>query len=99
MADTSTRPTRCPKGHAMDPNWETCAYCDAEQKSNQRSGGGAAGADAFERQRTVVPPPRAEAPDTPRVTRAMTGPAQPGGYAGAGDKRRITGVLITYNWE
>ena len=22
----------------MDPNWDTCSYCEAEQKANQRSG-------------------------------------------------------------
>ena len=28
---------KCAKGHSMDPNWEQCPYCEAEQKSNQKS--------------------------------------------------------------
>ncbi len=34
-ANTDTR--YCEKGHPMDPNWSTCAYCDAESRANQRT--------------------------------------------------------------
>lgn len=81
----------------MDPDWDACPYCEAEQKSNQRSTG--VQSDPFDRQRTVVGSPRPSAPGAPepqRDTRAMTAPLPPGGYAGSGDTRRITGVLVTY---
>ncbi|HMH53514.1 MAG TPA: FHA domain-containing protein [Candidatus Acidoferrum sp.] len=97
MADANARPVRCAKGHAMDPNWETCSYCEAEQRSNQRTTGAQ---ESFDRQRTVIGSPRPNPPEPQRVTRAMggPGPAQPGAYAGAGDTRRLAGLLITYTW-
>jgi FHA domain len=99
MADVIPRPARrCAKGHPMDPNWQTCSYCDAEQKANQRSGG-APSPDSSERQRTVVGSPRPNPPEAHRVTRAMAGPAQPGGHVGTGDTRRLTGMLVTFSWR
>jgi pSer/pThr/pTyr-binding forkhead associated (FHA) protein len=76
----------------MDPNWETCSYCEAEQRSNQRS-------DASDRQRTMVGSPRPGPSETQRATRAMGSVAPEGGHVGAGDTRRITGVLVTYTWR
>ena len=99
MADAIPRPARrCANGHPMDPNWETCAYCEAEQKSNQRSAG-VQSSGASDRGRTVVGSPRPAPPETSRVTRAMAAPAQPSGYAGAGDTRKLTGMLITFTWR
>ena len=82
----------------MDPNWETCSYCEAEQRANQRSVG-TQSSDAAERQRTMVGAPRPAPPEAQRMTRAMGEPARPGGYVGAGETRRITGVLVTYSWR
>ena len=33
------------------------------------------------------------------MTRAVGEPPRPGGYVGAGETRRITGVLVTYSWR
>jgi FHA domain len=99
MVDVSPRPARrCPNGHPMDPNWDTCSRCEAEQKANQRSGG-VSRADSPERGRTVVGSPRPSSPETHRVTRAMASPAQPGGHVGAGDTRRLAGILVTFTWR
>lgn len=27
----------CEKGHPMDPNWKTCAYCDAENRAHRKT--------------------------------------------------------------
>lgn len=32
--DTSRK---CPKGHVMDPNWDSCPYCEAQERSNQKT--------------------------------------------------------------
>ncbi|MDH3446448.1 MAG: FHA domain-containing protein, partial [Deltaproteobacteria bacterium] len=88
---------KCAKGHSMDPSWETCPYCEAEQRSNQRTSGFGT-IDAADRQRTRVGAAR-PGPATPnRVTRAMATPMDQGGHVGAGDTRRITGILVTYTW-
>src|SRR5262249_31533462 len=32
------RPGRkCPKGHSMDPSWDSCPYCEAEERSRSRT--------------------------------------------------------------
>ena len=57
----------------MDPNWDTCSYCEAEQKSNQRSTS-VQNPDPFERQRTVVGSPKPNPPEPQRVTRERRRP-------------------------
>jgi len=89
-------PRRCAKGHAMDPNWDTCSYCEAEEKSNQRSTS-AQNFDPLDRQRTVVGSLKPNPPEPQRETRAMAAPA--GGHVGSGDTRRLTGILVTYTWR
>ena len=60
MADAMPRPGRkCAKGHSMDPSWETCPYCEAEQRSKQKTSGFEA-MDSSERQRTRVGAVRAQ---------------------------------------
>ena len=80
MADVARPGRRCPKGHAMDPNWDTCSYCEAEEKASQRSVGAQGGSDAADRQRTMVGSARPATPEPQRVTRAVGEPARPGGY-------------------
>jgi len=98
MADAMPRAGRkCAKGHSMDPSWETCPYCEAEQRSKQRTSGFES-VDSSERQRTRVGSIRPTQPETNRVTRTMAMPDQ-GGHVGAGETRRITGVLVSYTWR
>ena len=99
MADAMPRPGRkCAKGHSMDPSWETCPYCEAEQRSKQKTSGFEA-MDSSERQRTRVGAVRPTPSEGNRVTRAMAEPIGQGGHVGAGETRRITGVLVTYTWR
>src|SRR5262249_38276322 len=30
---------RCSKGHSLDPSWDSCPYCEAEQRSKEKTGG------------------------------------------------------------
>jgi pSer/pThr/pTyr-binding forkhead associated (FHA) protein len=99
MANAVPRPRRlCPKGHHMDPNWETCPYCESEQRANQRSRSPEV-VVASERHRTDIRdvPMRGER----RVTSFMAPAAERhgGGHVGEGDTRRIVGALITYTWR
>jgi hypothetical protein len=99
MADAMPRSGRkCAKGHSMDPSWETCPYCEAEQRSKQKTSGFEA-VDSSERQRTRVGAVRPNPPEGNRLTRAMAEPIGHGGHVGAGETRRITGVLVTYTWR
>ncbi|MGH8574740.1 MAG: hypothetical protein ACREX8_19550, partial [Gammaproteobacteria bacterium] len=87
--------------HSMDPNWETCPYCEAERRAKERTQGG-----------TYAPTTRASSQSRKtgvggvidggqRETKTMPSglPAGSGGQAGEIDTRRIVGVLITYTWR
>jgi pSer/pThr/pTyr-binding forkhead associated (FHA) protein len=89
-------PRHCAKGHAMDPNWDTCSYCEAEEKSKQRSTS-VQNLDPLDRQRTMVGSFKSNPPEPQRETRAMAAPAE--GHLGSGDTRRLTGILVTYTWR
>jgi len=91
-------PRRCAKGHTMDPNWETCSYCEAEEKSKQRSTS-VQDLGPLDRQRTMVGSLKADPPEAQRATRAMGVPDSPAGHLGSGDTRRLTGILVTYTWR
>ncbi len=105
MASPSATPLAgrlCDAGlHTMDPTWEICPYCDAERRSKEKT------------QVPQPAPLRAVADDrktrvgdisagVPRETKTMP-PGSPYGsgppHGGAGDTRRIMGVLITYTWR
>jgi len=97
MAEAVRRQGRkCAKGHSMDPTWEQCPYCEAEQKSNQKSVGFGT-VESADRQKTIVSGVPA-APQGNRVTRTMSAPPGPAGKV-ADDTRRIVGVLVTYTWR
>lgn len=99
MADAMPRPGRkCAKGHLMDPSWETCPYCEAEQRSKQKTSGFET-IDSSDRQRTRVGAVRPNPSEGNRITRPMADPTGQGGHVGAGETRRITGILVTYTWH
>lgn len=99
MANSDHRSGRqCPKGHSMDPNWVNCPYCEAEEKSKQRSfRKETPSSSAGRKTRVGIPPAQGSGRETkvmgPGVTPAPVGPA------GGGDPRRIMGVLISYTWN
>jgi hypothetical protein len=106
MASPTPRSARhCEAGHTMDPNWDSCPYCDAEKRSKQQTQAGQPQASlrsASPDDRSTKIGPGASA-GVRRETKVM--PSAPSPAAGAGgqrgevDTRRIVGVLITYTWR
>jgi FHA domain len=97
MADAVRQGRKCPKGHTLDPSWDTCPYCQAEERSKQKSVGlGEIGADRRET-RIQSPAPGSPAPAGNRVTRDMS--QQRFDPMPTGDAPRIVGVLVTYTWQ
>ena len=92
------RRQKCPQGHSMDPNWDKCPYCEAQNRAKQKTSSQDIVASSPPRKGTMVGkvPPRAGE----RQTRTMGSEAKsgPGGYVGEGETRRIVGVLISYTW-
>jgi hypothetical protein len=90
---------RCPSGrHPMDPNWDVCPYCEGERKSHEQTVYREPEAVTFsDTRKTSI---GESASNNPRVTKPMPQQSSPpniGGYGGQGDKRKIMGVLITYD--
>jgi hypothetical protein len=81
----------------MDPNWEKCPRCEAEEKAQTQSVRfrvvGASG-DRGTRVGEVFKD--SERRDTKVMPSKSSGL---GGHVGAGEMRRIVGVLITYTWH
>jgi hypothetical protein len=90
---------KCPSGrHTMDPNWTVCPYCEGERKSREQSVYREPESVKFsDTRKTSI---GESVTDSHRVTKPMpqqTPPPNVGGYGGQGDKRKIMGVLITYD--
>lgn len=90
---------RCPSGrHPMDPNWDVCPYCEGERKSREQSEYREPESVTFsDTRKTSI---GESGSNSQRVTKPMpqqTPPPKAGGYGGQGDKRKIMGVLITYD--
>ena len=88
---------RCPNGHIMDPNWDTCPYCASEQRAKERSEGTQVVAAGGRPTSVGTVPLGAERRETRVIVPAPE--AYVGGYVGEGDTRRIVGALITYTWR
>ncbi|MFZ2170000.1 MAG: FHA domain-containing protein [Methylococcaceae bacterium] len=90
---------RCPSGrHPMDPNWDVCPYCEGERKSREQSAYREPESVTFSDSRKTsvgesVSNSRRETKPMPQQTPSPN----VGGYGGQGDKRKIMGVLISYN--
>lgn len=97
MGNTEHR-KKCPQGHSMDPNWNKCPYCEAQNKAKQKTSSQDMAASS-QRKGTMVGkvPPRV----SDRQTKIMGRDAGfgPGGHVGEGEIRRIVGVLISYTWR
>ncbi len=88
---------RCDAGlHYMDPNWDTCPYCEAEKRSKERTKPEVFSASS-ERRTRVGESPSAEKPSS-RMTKEMPSSDEYGPSVG-GEERRIVGVLVTYTWQ
>lgn len=97
--EDAVRERKCSKGlHSIDPTWDSCPYCDAEQRSKEKTSGlGTVGSS--DRQRTRVGGPTPASPQANRVTKSMPPSSDRGDHAGEADTRRILGVLVTYTWN
>lgn len=87
--------------HSMDPNWETCPYCEAERRAKERTQGAAHAPAARASSQGRMTGVGGVIDGGKRETKAMPSgpPAGSGGQAGEIDTRRIVGVLITYTWR
>jgi len=83
--------------HALDPNWEVCPYCEAEQRAKQKSRPEVIAPSR--RERTIVGevPPQGGRRETKTMPSEAAGGA--GGQGSESDTRRIVGVLVTYTWR
>jgi hypothetical protein len=99
MANATPRSgRRCPRGHYMDPNWETCPYCESEQRARERSSAQELVASSGSSRTTVGEgAPRGGRRDTKLMSPGIEPEAS--GYVGEGDTRRIVGALISYTWR
>jgi len=108
----SQRPGRyCPVGHPMDPNWDTCPRCAAEQRAREKTvleptaaGTDANCTDANQAARTtMIRRPTSISDNEPapgqhagRAPSPLDVPAQ---VVARGHERKITGVLATFSWR
>lgn len=116
IVGTNASNTRvCEKGHPMDPNWKTCAYCDAETRAHQKT---AHEADEIESdksmQRSITMERRTTQVDNGEsgegrgATKFETSSVSPQREKpdtrlqmekSDAGQRKLTGVLVTFNWR
>ncbi len=99
---------KCPNGHIMDPNWDQCPYCEAQNRSRQII-------DPAEGRKTIVLTPTENSPRPERKTIVGDIPSAPRGRETLvlpsdgldcpvtesqviADTRKIVGVLVSYSW-
>ncbi|HEX7233644.1 MAG TPA: FHA domain-containing protein [Nitrosospira sp.] len=111
-SETSDNPRVCEKGHPMDPNWKTCAYCDAENRAHQKTG--------QEASQPVSSEPLQRSTTMERTTTKVEGgipeegqgetkfdasdfntheDIQPRKRKPQAHQRKLTGVLVTFKWR
>lgn len=110
-SDKTGNSTRvCEKGHAMDPNWETCAYCDAEKRATQRtaripdtenveSSKATRRSTEMERSTTKIDPGTERQEEGRGSTLFEKSAEEPRRSRSAPHNRRITGVVVTFSWR
>ncbi len=96
--NASTHGRQCEKNpdHWLDPTWDTCPYCEAEKRSNQRSHSGqSASGSSSDRKPTRV---SGVANENPRTGTRVMPHVSPGGKPPPPPRgKRIVGVLATYD--
>lgn len=100
MASTQVSSGRlCAAGlHPMEPQWDSCPYCENARRTKARTEAYAGGSASSEDRETRTGGGSAGGR---RETKAMPSglSSGTGGQAGAEDTRRILGVLVTYTWR
>ncbi|MGH9957269.1 MAG: FHA domain-containing protein [Pyrinomonadaceae bacterium] len=100
MASTQVNSGRlCAAGlHPMDPNWDSCPYCENARRTKARTeahaGASASSEDRGTRTGGGSAGGRRETKAVPSGLSSDTG-----GQAGVEDTRRILGILVTYTWR
>lgn len=91
---------QCPNGHSLDPNWDTCPYCEGRERSRQRTRTAAAEPSAFggEEKPVVGVGPQFNQERKTRVMPSANTPETGGRASVQSDTRRIVGALVTYTW-
>lgn len=113
MSDNNTR--YCEKGHPMDPNWTSCAYCDAESRGRQKTASQKPASENTDRLDAFKPDEHsgrrtAMEPENTRIDSGAPKDARGGtqidtssdtfqGVRARTHKRKITGVLVTFSWR
>ena len=98
---------KCPNGHVMDPNWDSCPYCDAQKKSRQE-------VDATRKptidltytddnaephvRRTLVDGISSVSQSRRTIVLPQDGVDAPASGKQVNDYRKIVGVLVSYSW-
>jgi hypothetical protein len=111
-SETLDSPRVCEKGHPMDPNWKTCAYCEAENRAHQKtvqessqpiSSESLQRSTTMERTRTKVEGaiPQEGQGETKFDTSDFHAheDAPPPGRKPPAHQRKLTGVLVTFKWR
>lgn len=100
MASTVASSGRlCAAGlHPMDPNWDSCPYCENARRTKVRSESYANLSAASGSRETSI---GGGSSGGGRETRVVPSgpPSGSGGQAGEVDTRRIMGILVTYTWR
>jgi len=97
--------TQCPNcGKRMDSSWRHCPYCAREQQGKKKepvqSASPAEASMANERQHTRVVGSAGSHGDRKTEMYSSPNPApSPAPVRGAGDNRKIVGVLLSYSWN
>jgi len=87
---------QCPNGHTLDPNWTSCPYCEAQERSKQKTVGPTISSD--DHGTRIDAPPRFEEKRTTKVMQSGES-TEPGRRSGQADNRKIVGALVTYTWN
>jgi hypothetical protein len=107
---SDTRARYCDKGHPMDPNWTTCAYCEAESRVNQKTSrsnatepdksGSNESTERSSAMQAGVTKIDTGLPGEPRgTTKIDNSPDTPPRKKPSMEERKITGVLVTFSWR
>jgi pSer/pThr/pTyr-binding forkhead associated (FHA) protein len=95
---------RCPAGHLMDPNWETCPYCEAEKRARDKTAYDPPDqtierSSNMPRNPTMTPGDAVQSPGRGQTRVDTSADSSPVAENRRTDTRKITGVLVTFTWR
>ena len=101
---STTGGRRCPAGHLMDPNWETCPYCEAEERAREKTAYDPPNetterSSNMSRRPTMTPGDPSQTPGRGQTRIDTSNDAGPVAENQRGDTRKIVGVIVTFTWR